>query len=188
MNRVSVDLLNACVTLDKSTGYLYWKNRPVWTFNQGKYDIKREAHRWNSRHEGFQAFNTLSKYGYLSGRLSGVSLYSHRVVWAVYHGDFPELWLDHLDGNRSNNKIENLREVSYKDNNKNSSLRSDNKTGCVGVTVRQSKFIVNIKDCFGKQIQLGTFKTLEEAIFKRKSAEADYGYHVNHGKSKNDHY
>lgn len=183
MNRVPVDLLRACVELDESTGFLYWKTRPIWTFNPGKYTLEREANRWNKRYSGQRAFNTPSFYGYLVGRLNETSLYSHRVVWALHHGNFPDLWLDHIDGNKTNNQIENLRQVAYKDNNKNSRLRQDNKTGLTGVSKRFGLFEANIKNIEGKQVFLGRFDNLEDAKVIRRLAELKYNYHPNHGRT-----
>lgn len=182
MNKLPVGLLSACVELDRSTGNLHWKDRPLWTFNEGKYSIGREAVRWNTRYSGKRAFNTLSPYGYLTGRLNEVSLYSHRVVWALYYGNFPDLWLDHIDGDRTNNLITNLREVTYKENNKNTALRSNNKTGVVGVSLRNKGFEANIKNNQGVQIFLGYYKTVDEAAKVRQEAENKYGYHPNHGR------
>lgn len=184
MNKLPVDLLRACVELDGPTSNLYWKARPLWTFVEGKYPLEREAARWNTRHSGQRAFSTVSTYGYLTGRLNGISLYSHRVVWALHHGSFPDLWLDHIDGNRTNNLLSNLRQVSYRENNKNTKLRFNNKTGVVGVSVRGKMFASNIKDSQGVQVFLGYFKSVDEAAKVRQEAEIKYGYHPNHGRIK----
>lgn len=183
MNKLPVDLLRVCVELDESTGNLYWKERPLWTFKCEKQPSWVEASRWNTRYSGKKAFNSLSSYGYLHGRLDGVNLYAHRVVWAVKYGNFPTMFIDHVDGNRTNNTLSNLREASKKDNNRNAKIRSDNKTGVAGVLIERGKFRSLIRDNSGRQISLGYFETLEEAALARKEAKFEYGYHPNHGRN-----
>lgn len=175
MNVIDIEVLLDCVELRDDQ--LFWKERPRKYFSSQK-----ECSRWNTRYAGTKAFNTLNRYGYLTGRLLGVSLYSHRVVWVIINKKFPDFWLDHIDGNKQNNCIQNLREVLYKENNKNSSLRSDNKTGKVGVSLRNKKYEANIKDLAGKQVFLGRFKDFKEAVAAREAAEKLFNYHENHGR------
>ena len=63
---------------------------------------------------------------------------AHRLIWLLFHGDLPKQ-LDHVDGNRQNNKIENLRECTPSQNQHNCKLRSDNKSGIKGVSWDSSK-------------------------------------------------
>lgn len=72
--------------------------------------------------------------GYFTVSTQGSNVLAHRVVWLLCNGDDPEDHvIDHIDGDRSNNKIENLRKIKPKDNNKNTTLRKDNTTGLCGV-------------------------------------------------------
>lgn len=65
----------------------------------------------------------------------------HRVVWALINNEDPQdMIIDHIDGCRLNNKIENLRKVTILENNQNMSLRKDNKTGVVGVQLQKNGF------------------------------------------------
>ena len=61
--------------------------------------------------------------------------YVHRLIWEILFGEIPAgICIDHIDRNPSNNKIDNLRLVTHKENMNNCKIRSDNKTGIVGVT------------------------------------------------------
>lgn len=150
----------------------------------------KENRRWNSRYGGKLAFNTRGHYGYLTGRIQGQNYYAHRVIWCLHYGSWPEGFIDHIDGNRSNNDITNLRVVLKRDNNKNAALRADSKTGITGVTVKKGAkarpFIVNIKDFNGRQVFGGAFSSIEDAANRRKELEEMYGYHKNHGKVLNE--
>jgi len=93
----------------------------------------------------------------------GKEYYLHRIIFMMHKGYMPK-FIDHIDNNKSNNKIENLREASHSQNQWNHKLRSDNKSGIKGVSWAnrdkswKAQCYVN-----GKQYQLGYFKDLNEA-------------------------
>lgn len=78
---------------------------------------------------------SLQKRGYYSVGLKRNKYFVHRVIFEMFKRklDFDE-YVDHLDGNRVNNSVENLRAVSYKENTHNNSKRVDNTSGVVGVS------------------------------------------------------
>lgn len=92
--------------------------------------------------------------------------------------------MDHINGIRTDNSFKNLRCVTRSENLKNSSVRSDNKSGTVGVSwaKEKGKWCVRIGTDDGYK-NLGYFKDKDLAIKKRKEAEITYGYHKNHGKN-----
>lgn len=101
----------------------------------------------------------------------------HRVIWALKYGLLPE-FIDHIDGDRLNNKFTNLRSVTRQENQQNRRLSSNNKSGYHGISwfKRDGTWMVKI----GKKF-LGYYKDLEDAIEVRKQAEIEKGYHKNHG-------
>ena len=85
--------------------------------------------------------------------------------------------VDHIDNNKTNNKLENLRFATNQENNRNKKIAKNNTTGVKGVTTNKStgKYIAHIKTN-SKLIHIGTFKTLEEARDARKEyANINFG-------------
>lgn len=95
---------------------------------------------------------------------------AHRVAWSLMHGgDEPDM-IDHIDGNKLNNRISNLRAATRGDNLANSRLRADNTTGGKGITKRpRGTYVVRIAHQ-GKRHHIGSFATIEEAAAARREA------------------
>lgn len=89
---------------------------------------------------------------------------AHRLAWLYVHETFPENHLDHINRVRDDNRLCNLREATYSQNNQNQSIRSDNKSGLVGVSWsgRHRKWKAQIQFCNANR-HLGLYKTKEEA-------------------------
>ena len=100
---------------------------------------------------------------------------AHRLAWLYVYGAWPEDQIDHINRNRSDNRISNLREATNKQNMQNASKRSDNTSGHPGVSwyKQKSKWQAKIKHN-QKKIHLGSFTTMEEALSARKAAEKLY--------------
>lgn len=95
------------------------------------------------RHDDY--CSTKLRYG---GKKRGI--YIHTIVWAFCHGVIPTLTIDHINGNREDNRIENLRDVSMSENNMNTLLpwRPNKDTGVVGVFKTERSYGTKIR---GKQ-------------------------------------
>lgn len=91
-------------------------------------------------------------------------LKAHRVMWALYNDTIPPV-IDHIDRDRDNNSIENLRESNAKDNALNKGVYSNNKTGVSGVIYEARKGKYRVRNKQNKHI--GYFTTLDEAIEAR---------------------
>jgi len=94
-------------------------------------------------------------------------LLGHRLAWMLSNGPIPEgMQVDHINGNRSDNRLENLRLVSHAGNQQNQTRPhvSNVGSGIMGAHLekRTWKYVARIKDN-GKSIHLGTFKTAEAA-------------------------
>lgn len=96
--------------------------------------------------------------------IGGVNYYAHRLAWLHYKGQWPKHFIDHIDGNKRNNAIDNLRECNNSQNKCNMAKRCDNSTGFKGVyyNKRNNNFRAGIQ-IHGKKISLGSYKTPEEA-------------------------
>jgi hypothetical protein len=137
---------------------------------------------FNSKLAGKPAFAQPSD-GYLIGRLGGKNYKSHRVAWAIFHGTWPDGQIDHINGDRSDNRIANLRCVANAVNSKNQKKRSTNKSGepCVNWFARDQKWWVKIT-ADGHQKHIGYFDTIRDAVSARNAAWKEHGFHENHGR------
>lgn len=122
--------------------------------------------------------------GYIQHSINKKRLMAHRVIWTMLHGGIADgLVIDHINGNRMDNRLENLRLVSMQDNSRNMRRPKNNKSGVTGVywLATKKRWRVNI-NVFDRTIHIGHFKTFEDAVFARKQAEATLGFHPNHGR------
>ena len=126
--------------------------------------------------------------GYKVGAISGFkgTYRTHIVIWAMHNGRWPldGMEIDHINHNATDNRIENLREVSRIEQCRNMTMNRTNTSGHAGVSYRKDKLkwrAYIMED--NKQINLGHFYKLEDAIAARKKAEVEMGFHPNHGKA-----
>jgi len=105
--------------------------------------------------------SSLTDKGYLRSSVGGKSYQIHRLVFLYHHGYMP-IQVDHIDGNRINNKIENLRDATSSQNNQNRKATSS--SGVKGVVwhKQSKKWVASI--CVNrKSVHLGSFLSIEEA-------------------------
>jgi len=97
---------------------------------------------------------------------------------------WPENNIDHVDGDEGNNRIVNLRDVTQGQNLRNTARPSDNQSGCTGVSwiADERRWRAYIREN-KRQRFLGQFANIADAIAARKAAEAELGYHPNHGRA-----
>lgn len=172
-----VCLLRKLLRYEPETGRLYWLPRPVNMFPK-----PQQAKTWNTKNAGRETF-TLTHKGYKQGTIFDAKFRAHRVAWALYYGAWPTLHLDHINGDRTDNRIVNLREVTRGENQQNQRRRTDNTSGVTGVSwyAAQGKWVAEIY-VGGRKKNLGYFNTFDEAVAARKQAETTHGYHPNHGR------
>jgi len=143
--------------------------------------LKRKKTR-NSLLEGKEA-GSYTKAGYREVGVKKNRLYVHRVAWMMTYKAWPDGHIDHINGIKDDNRIENLRVVNNQQNHTNMKQHKGNSSGVTGVywSKRAKKWQAYI--CVsGKQKYLGVFKYLKDAETARKEAEMEYGFHKNHGR------
>ena len=97
-------------------------------------------------------------------RFRGKKVAAHRLAWLYVTSVWPRGEIDHINGDPTDNRFQNLRDVCRSTNMENQRLpRSDNKIGVLGVRLKQSGFFEARIWVKGKSIQLGLYKTAEEA-------------------------
>lgn len=106
-------------------------------------------------------------YEYVS--IYGKSYRAHRVAWLYTYGEWPPSQIDHVDGNPSNNRLENLRLATNAQNQQNRKIASNNTSGAKGVTKTGERFSARI-GIGGKSKHLGTFGTVNAAADAYKAA------------------
>lgn len=132
--------------------------------------------------------SSTTSYGYLQvnlGKVGGGRPHLvHRLIFLYMTGEMPEKDVDHINGDRLDNRWCNLRLVDRQTNLRNMGVRSDNSSGYPGVSFAKdrNKWHAYIGSSIGERITLGHFGTREEAVAARKGAEMLLGYHENHGK------
>lgn len=147
------------------------KRDPTKLLSNLQYEKEIGRFRWiarpfrNSRRRAGEFAGHISRYGYRLISQSGVAYQEHRLVWFVHHGYYPDLEIDHIDGDKLNNKICNLREVTRIVNQQNRhSAQSNNKTKLLGTSfhakVGKYRAVIEVD---GKHKHLGYFDTAEEA-------------------------
>ena len=131
--------------------------------------------------KGTSTSSVLSSTGYRRISFAARAYFAHRLAWLYTHGVWPTE-IDHINQNRADNRLVNLREVTRAENGRNQKYRSTCRSGCMGVSAVRGKWRARIR-FNGAYQHLGYFDDYEDAVAVRKAAEAVHGYHPNHGRS-----
>lgn len=106
---------------------------------------------------------TVNSHGYVVITIAGAKHKAHRLAWRMFYGVEPAGQIDHINGDRADNRIANLRVVSHAVNVHNRrSANRNSKTGLLGVSPRKRGYVATIS-AEGQKHGLGTFATLEAA-------------------------
>lgn len=160
----SPEEIKSAFRYDQNTGKLYWKI--------DKFKIKSG-----------KIAGTLHRSGYRQVMYKGVHYQEHRVIWCLVHGEWPDLFIDHIDRNRSNNRLENLRLATRSENSCNTVVKVNSVSGIKGVNWHKASqsWLVRLQ-INGVRTEIGRFSSIEEA--KRAIENARLSTHkefTNHG-------
>lgn len=114
----------------------------------------------------------VDKEGYLRIRVEGREYRAHRIIWEMFNGPIPEgMLVDHIDGDTLNNRIENLRLATRRENNINAKATT-NRSLPKGVSSNGKKYRVRLT-FEGTTLCLGSYHTIEEAkqVYDSKNKE-----------------
>jgi hypothetical protein len=133
----------------------------------------RKADGWSRWKKGTQV-GSIGNEGYLSIEIFGKNYKAHRLIFLMHYGWLPDE-VDHQDGNRLNNKIDNLRPATKNQNQHNRKISKNNTSGVKGVSYRSctNKWRVRVM-LNNKSISIGDFKDLELAELVATMAREKY--------------
>ena len=112
------------------------------------------------------------KDGYLIVKVKGRQFKAHRIVWLLCNGKFPKCELDHINRDRTDNRIENLRESNRQQQVENRNVLPNKKTGVVGIYIDNTKGL-KAKYAFSHKGKTYRFRTLNEAKEMKRCLNSD---------------
>lgn len=157
----------------------------TWKFRDRKWFSCEQAYKaWNAKYPITRAGSIGVRMGkrYCVIRVLSKAEFAHRLAHLYVNGGYPSDEVDHINGDGTDNRRCNFREVNHRDNHLNQKLHSNNTSGCSGVhwckRTRRWKSVIRVNY---RKIYLGVFIDKFDAICVRKSAEIKYNFHPNHG-------
>ena len=159
-SHITVEYVRSILDYDPETGIFTWKKKPR---NQFKSD--RDFNFWNSKYAGSVAGGKNSK-GYIQIKIEKVIYKAHRIAILFTTGTIPNNDVDHIDGDKCNNKIKNLRIANRSQNVANTKVRINSTSGlkCVCWNIGNKKYQARIR-VDGASVHLGYFDCPAAASF-----------------------
>lgn len=151
---LTADRARELVSYNPETGVFVWRVQRNGTFRN------KDSIGWVDSH------------GYRLLGMDGRKYKAHRVAWLLVYGEWPKSQLDHINRDRADNRIANLREVTNAENGQNAKPRTDGKSGVVGV-----HFLKNCNRWWAyintnrERVTVGYFESFEEAVAARADAK-----------------
>lgn len=169
--------LAASFHYDPETGGLHWKRK------EGN---DRETNRWNSRYAGKAVGRLNDENGYLrtAFMVDGVMrrVYLHRIIWELAHGPIPDgMQIDHINGNRTDNRLSNLRMATFCENMRNKRSRRNSTSRFLGVCQVRGEATWRAQINIEQRVRnLGRYPTeTEAALAYNAAAKAAWGEFAN---------
>lgn len=153
---LTADFVKSILDYDPKTGFFLWQFRP---------DMPRK---WNSRYVGKQAGST-SKSGYVKIQIGkGMHYSAHVLAWLIVYGEWLPSEIDHKFGDRSDNRISELRRADTSDNACNKVMQRNNTSGFVGVSFDPQRKLWRARvKRKGKMHDLGFYSSADDAAAVR---------------------
>lgn len=158
---IDKSIIFSALNYNPEVGDFTWKKRPD------------KPNNWNARFAGSRAGVRDKFYVYITINYKKIA--AHNLAWLFATGSWPSHIIDHIDGNGFNNALVNLREATYEQNGRNRKRTKSAATPISGVRRvsrgRPWRASICVK---GRQIHLGTYDKLQDAITARLVAEDKY--------------
>ncbi len=151
------DFLRKILSYDQHTGKLVWRERqPGLTMPSGAVVDHHSAISWNAKNARREAASK-SGEGYFRIKIEKMNYKVHRVIWKMTYGHDPEI-IDHINGDRSDNRLCNLRSCTVAQNSQNKLVLASGSSRFRGVSwnVSKRKWQAKIR-ANGRIIHLGRF-------------------------------
>jgi hypothetical protein len=161
-NNLTAEYVKSILNYDPDTGSFTWRWRS---------DVPPE---WNTRRSGKVA-GTFMKIGYLLIGINDTRYLGHRLAMLITEGRWPDNQIDHINGDRSDNRRANLRFATSGENKWNRGKDRDNRSGFKGVRIHKSSGLWGARITkAGREYSLGYYKTPEEASEAYKAGAVKY--------------
>ena len=149
----------------------------LFVYNDGMLIRKKTT---SSRAVAGSSVGSVDSYGYLQTSIDKKAYKVHRLVWILCKGDLPDGDIDHINHDRTDNRIENLRVVSRAEN-------SRNRSGVKGIYFHRKSSMWIASVCVnGNKMYIGSFKNESDArsAYLKKMRQLDF--HPNHASLRRD--
>ncbi|WP_432481699.1 HNH endonuclease signature motif containing protein [Moraxella sp. ZY200743] len=165
LNDLTHDTLTQTLYYDPATGHFTWRIKPS-----------------KNIHAGVRAGRVDSSTGYRYINIQGKRYAEHRLAWFYIHGTPPKHLIDHINHDRADNRINNLRQVTVSENARNRAKNTQSRTQEVGIwyNKRTRKYVAQIR-LNGRKVFQKSFDDIDDAIIARKQRAIELGFHENHG-------
>lgn len=173
------DVLLQLLRYDPDTGKLFWHERGAeWFVAKSPARAAALCRLWNERYAETEAFSHVSD-GYKVGAVFGANYKAHRIIWKMQTGEDADQ-IDHINGDRVDNRWINLRNVSSSENSRNKRFKY------AGLVVGVHRWAHNGSVYWVSKVpsQKATYhKCFGKAVVARRAAEKAHGFHENHGRA-----
>jgi hypothetical protein len=173
---IPITELRRLLSYDSEAGTFIWLSRsPDMFSSEAGRSQATSCAIWNTRYAGRSAFISDNGCGHLRGRIWDSDYMAHRVAWAIFYGEWPNGHIDHINGDRNDNRVCNLRVASNRENSQNQTFRggSSRFKGVCYLPAR-NRWLAYCSDNEGRRRSLKTHATEEAAARAYNDAATRY--------------